>query len=94
MKKAAKAMPQAVEYHLVGNLGVLGKAMHSGTTKEVTLGRWGKSKKVRLDIRKWDGQTIGRGISLTEDEVRDLRCILDTIDFGKPKYEDQLGEKI
>lgn len=53
--------------------------MHSGTTKEVTLGRWGDSQEIKLDIRKWNGHTVGCGISLTEEEVRDLRCILDTI---------------
>lgn len=79
MKKTSKAKTPIAEYHLVGNLGVLGGTMHSGTTKEVTLGRWGDSQEIKLDIRKWNGHTVGRGISLTEEEVRDLRCILDTI---------------
>ena len=89
MKKTTKtkAKPVVAEYHLTGNLGVLGSAMRSGVTKEVTLGRWGDSKEIKLDIRKWDGRTVGRGISLTEDEVRDLRCILDTVDFGRLKDE-------
>ena len=82
MAKEAKKRPVA-EYHLVGNLGVLGGKSKASTTKEVTLGRWGNGKVLKLDIRKWDGQTVGRGISLTEEEVRDLRCILDTIDFGR-----------
>lgn len=88
MKKTSKAKTPIAEYHLVGNLGVLGGTMYSGTTKEVTLGRWGDSQEIKLDIRKWNGHTVGRGISLAEEEVRDLRCILDTIDFGKMEHED------
>lgn len=84
-EKAAKH--SIAEYRLMGNLGVLGDAKRSGVTKEVTLGRWGDSKEIKLDIRKWDGHTVGRGISLTEDEVRGLRCILDTVDFGRLKDE-------
>lgn len=89
MKKTtkSKSKPVVAEYHLTGNLGVLGRAARSGVTKEVTLGRWGDSEEIKLDIRKWDGHTVGRGISLTEDEVRDLRCILDTVDFGRLKDE-------
>ena len=85
MKRTAKSttINKVAEYHLSGNLGVIGGDSRSGTTKEVTLGYWGDKKELKLDIRKWSGRTIGRGISLTEDEVRDLRCILSTTDFGK-----------
>ena len=84
-EKAAKH--SIAEYHLMGNLGVLGDAKRSGVTKEVTLGRWGDSKEIKLDMRKWGGHTVGRGIPLTEDEVRGLRCILDAVDFGRLKDE-------
>ena len=85
MKKTTKPTTgnKMAEYHLSGNLGVLGGNSRSDTTKEVTLGYWGDKKELKLDIRKWSGRTVGRGISLTEDEVRDLRCILSTTDFGK-----------
>ena len=51
-------------------------------TKDVTLGEW--KGELRLDIRKWeDGMKIGKGISLTEEEVRKLRKVLAEIDFGR-----------
>ena len=50
-------------------------------TKEVTIGKW--NGEIRLDIRKWKDGCLGKGISLTEDEVRELRKILEAIPFGK-----------
>ena len=84
MAKAIKpnVKSPAFEYHLVGDLGVLGDET-AKRTKEVTLGCWGNSKELKLDIRYWEGRMPGKGISLTEDEVRDLRAILDTVPFGK-----------
>ena len=54
---------------------------YGGTTKEVSLGYW--NGEYRLDIRKWRGGDVGKGISLTADEVRALRKILDEVDFGR-----------
>ena len=54
---------------------------YGDTTKEVTLGFW--NGEYRLDIRKWENGKLGKGISLTEDEVRILRDHLDKILFGR-----------
>ena len=54
---------------------------YGNTTKEVTLGYW--DGELRLDIRKWENGKLGKGISLTEDEVRILRDHLDQILFGR-----------
>jgi hypothetical protein len=73
--------PKSVNYTLLpSNRHVLGKQTN-GATKEVTLGLW--SGDLRLDIRKWQDGSLGKGISLTEDEVRALRRALDQISFGR-----------
>lgn len=58
---------------------VLGE--YTKVTKEVTLGFWGEEH--RLDIRKWEAGKLGKGISLTADEVQRLRSVLKNTDFGK-----------
>ena len=65
-------------YRLDRRLGVLNPG--AAVTKEVTLGYW--DGELRLDIRKWENLDLGKGISLTEDEVRRLREILDATLFG------------
>lgn len=65
-------------YRLDRRLGVLNPG--ASVTKEVTLGYW--DGELRLDIRKWENLDLGKGISLTEDEVRRLREILDATLFG------------
>lgn len=66
-------------YKLERRCAVLGRA-DAKVTKEVTLGYW--DGELRLDIRKWQDGELGKGISLTEGEVRELRDALDKILFG------------
>lgn len=70
-------------FKLEKKLGVLNPG--AAVTKEVTLGYWDMSNgsELRLDIRKWENGDLGKGISLTEDEVRRLRDILDASLFGR-----------
>jgi len=70
-------------FKLEKKLGVLNPG--ASVTKEVTLGYWGmgNGSELRLDIRKWENGVLGKGISLTEDEVRRLRDILDASLFGR-----------
>lgn len=56
----------------------------SNPTIEVTLGVWNRPKpELKMDIRKWYHNTCSTGITLTEQEVRELRKVLDKLDFGK-----------
>lgn len=70
--------PNSVNYHLEKRCVVLSES--AGVTKEVTLGYW--RGELRLDIRKWENGELGKGISLTEEEVHKLRDALDKILFG------------
>ncbi len=70
-----------VNYTLYQRRGIIG-TLNGGVTKEVTVGSW--NGELRVDIRRWHGPNeIGRGISLNENEVRELRKILADLDFGK-----------
>ena len=71
------------KYKLARRFEPLG--VYGDSTKEVTLGYWdmGSGSELRMDIRKWENGDLGKGISLTEDEVRRLRDILDQVHFGK-----------
>ena len=68
-------------YPVIQELGDLSKPSKSGEQKRVCI--CDLMGELRLDIRRWgnDG-TMFKGISLTEDEVRRLRYILDNIDCG------------
>ncbi len=73
---------RGASYCLSETLGLLGSP--GEYTKEVTIGTWSdRPFEKKLDIRRWRGNEYKSGISLTEKEVRDLRRILDKIDFGK-----------
>ena len=68
-------------YPVVQKLGDLSKPNARGEQKRVCI--CDLMGELRLDIRRWgDHDTMFKGISLTEDEVRRLRQILDRIDFG------------
>ena len=68
-------------YSVIQDLGGLSKPTKKGEQKRVCI--CDLMGELRLDIRRWgnDGAMF-KGISLTEDEVRRLRYILDNIDFG------------
>ena len=60
--------------------------------KLVSLGYW--DTELRLDIRKWSNGDLGKGISLTEDEVRNLRIVLEQTDFGCPTATPGSGSEL
>ncbi|MEE0408233.1 MAG: hypothetical protein ACLTY9_05085 [Oscillospiraceae bacterium] len=66
---------------IVKHLGTLRAANKAGVEKQVNICIY--HNQLRLDISRWKmGKPTFRGISLTEDEVRRLRYILEKIDFG------------
>ena len=78
---AEKKDGQGSTYSVIQDLGDLSKPTKKGEQKRVSICDY--KGELRLDIRRWGtGGTMLKGISLTEDEVRRLRQILDGIDFG------------
>ena len=66
-------------FEITEELGVLSESK-SGWAREVNLVSWNGAKP-KLDIRDWapDHEKMGKGISLTADEVKALRELLDSI---------------
>lgn len=62
----------------VEKIGIIKESL-SGWTKELRLVSWNDAAP-KYDIREWapDDEKSGKGITLTEDEVRTLMELLDT----------------
>ena len=69
------------KYEIIEKLGVLSQRK-GGWQKEINLVSWG-DREPKYDIRDWspDGTKMGKGISLTAEEVAVLKEILDEIDL-------------
>lgn len=54
----------------------------SGWTKELKLISW-NNRPEKYDLRDWapDGEKMGKGITLSEDELRNLRDLLNAMDL-------------
>ena len=70
-----------IPFHLVQEHVVYNGARVS---KVVRLGYWGDDEEyLRLEICKVKDGRVSRGVTMNEEDVRQLRSILQTIDFGK-----------
>jgi len=71
-------MPE-VTYEIIEHIGVISTSA-KGYTKEVNLIRW-NGNPAKVDIRDWspDKQKMGKGVTLTEEQARELRKVLDNI---------------
>jgi len=69
-----------VKYEIFKKLGVLSTA-GSGWTKELNLISW-NDREPKYDLRDWsaDGQKMGKGITLSSEEVSALRKLLNKLD--------------
>lgn len=69
------------KFEIVKEIGTLSTS-RSGWNREVNLVSWNEGK-AKLDIRDWapDHSKMGKGISLTSEEVSILREILAEIDL-------------
>ena len=69
------------KYEIQENFGVVSESSN-GWTRELNLISWNGGKP-KYDIRDWspDGTKMGKGISLTAEEVAVLKEILDEIDL-------------
>lgn len=76
-----------LKYEITETLGVLSENA-KGWTKELNMVSWNE-REPKYDLREWnpDHTRMGKGITLTEDEVNILRAILNGEDI-----EDDIDE--
>lgn len=67
------------KYDIIKNFGVLSESSR-GWTKEFNLVSW-NGREPKYDIREWspDHARMGKGVTLSEDEMQELRKILQDI---------------
>ncbi|MGL4307377.1 YdbC family protein [Cetobacterium sp. SF1] len=72
-----------IKFEIIENLGILGEGS-KGWSKELNLISW-NSRKPKLDIRDWDEdhEKMGKGITLSKEEVKNLKELLNSIDLDK-----------
>ena len=65
-----------IKFEIVKEIGVLSESP-KGWTKELNLVSWNGAE-AKYDLRDWapDYEKMGRGITLTENEVQNLRRLL------------------
>jgi hypothetical protein len=70
-----------IKYEIVKKVGVLSKAA-SGWAKELNLISW-NDREPKYDIREWspDGGKMGKGVTLSKDELAALKEILNTMEL-------------
>ena len=70
-----------IKYEIVKKLGALSKAT-SGWAKEVNLISW-NDREPKYDIRDWsaDGTKMGKGVTLSTDELLALRDLLNQLEL-------------
>ena len=70
-----------IKYEIVKKVGVLSKAA-SGWAKELNLISW-NDRDAKYDIRDWsaDGEKMGKGVTLSRDELMALRELLNSLEL-------------
>jgi hypothetical protein len=70
-----------IKFEIIKKIGVLSQSSR-GWTKELNLVSW-NDREPKYDIRDWapDGQTMGKGVTLTKEEMAALRELLNQMDF-------------
>ena len=65
-----------IKYEIIEKLGVLSKS-GSGWEKQLNLVSW-NDREPKYDIREWspDGEKMGKGVTLTKEELLALRELL------------------
>ena len=71
-----------IKFEIVKKIGVLSKS-GKGWAKEFNLISW-NDRDPKFDIREWspDGQTMGKGVTLSKEEVIALRDLLNNMDLS------------
>ena len=70
-----------VTFEITKSLGVLSESA-KGWTKEINLVSWNKYP-AKYDIREWDPdhEKMSKGITLSKEEIKELRDILNGLDL-------------
>lgn len=70
-----------IKYEIVKKIGMVSKAS-SGWAKELNLISW-NDREPKYDLRDWsaDGSKMGKGVTLTRDELLALRELLNTMEI-------------
>lgn len=70
-----------IKYEIIKNIGVLSKSA-SGWAKEINLISW-NDREPKYDIRDWspDREKMGKGATLSKEELLALKEILNSIEF-------------
>ena len=70
-----------IKYEITKKIGVLSKSA-SGWAKELNLISWNE-RDPKYDIRDWspDGGKMGKGVTLSKEELLALKELLNTIDL-------------
>ncbi len=71
------AFQKEVKYEIINNVGVISE-LRTGWNKELNRVSWNGGEP-KYDIRDWspDHDKMGKGITLTEEELRSLKSIID-----------------
>jgi hypothetical protein len=72
-----------IKYEIVKQIGMLSKA-GSGWAKELNLIRW-NDREPKYDLRDWsaDHDKMGKGVTLSKEELMALKELLNKIDLNE-----------
>jgi hypothetical protein len=70
-----------IKFEIIKKIGVLSKT-DKGWAKELNLISW-NDREAKYDIREWspDGKTMGKGVTLSKEELAALRELLKKMDM-------------
>jgi hypothetical protein len=70
-----------IKFEIVKKIGMLSQSSR-GWAKELNLISW-NDREPKYDIRDWapDGKTMGKGVTLTQEELVALRDLLNNLEF-------------
>jgi len=70
-----------IKYEIIENIGVISESS-KGWNKELNLVSW-NDREPKYDIRDWspDHEKMGKGITLTKEELKELKELLNNMDI-------------
>jgi hypothetical protein len=74
-------MMAEIKYEIIESLGTISESA-KGWTKELSLISW-NGNKPKYDLRDWapEHEKMGKGITLTEEELKSLKQLLNDLDL-------------
>ncbi len=70
-----------IKYEITENFGILSES-NKGWNKELNLMSW-NDREPKYDIRDWspDHEKMGKGVTLSKDELKELKKLLNNMDI-------------